>query len=66
MFERLGRLSKYTKQMNNNGIDLLVEAARDICTRKKYRKADGDITPEQFDKGAKTVLGMVENNAARR
>jgi len=35
---------------------------RDIVCNKKYRKADGELTPEQFDRQVKQVLDIVKRN----
>ena len=46
--------------MNIDGIRILAEVARDIVCNKKYRKADGELTPEQFDRQVKQVLDIVK------
>ena len=46
--------------MNIDGIRILAEVARDIVCNKKYRKADGELTP--FDRQVKQVLDIVKRN----
>ena len=51
--------------MNIDGIRILAEVARDIVCNKKYRKADGELTPEQFDRQVKQVLDIVKRNGVQ-
>ena len=46
MFRELGILYKFIKMMNDAGINMLIEAAKDIVSRKKFCK---DVVPEDSD-----------------
>ena len=65
MFKELGKLCKYIAVMNNAGMEMLVEAAKDITCNKNYRKADQELTPEQFDRQVETVLNMANRSYAK-
>ena len=54
---------KLIREIRRN-MSVLAEVARDIVCNKKYRKADGELTPEQFDRQVKQVLEIVKRNEA--
>lgn len=61
MFERLGQLSRYIKNMNNQGMDMLIEAARDINSNKKLSDgSEGTFAVDKFDRDVNRVLRMLE------
>lgn len=64
MFERLGQLSRYIKTMNNQGMDMLIEAARDINSNKKLSGgSEGTFAVDKFDRDINRVLRMLERGA---
>ena len=46
MFRELGILYKFIKMMNDAGINMLIEAAKDIVSNKKFCN---DVVPEDSD-----------------
>ena len=64
MFRELGILYKFIKMMNDAGINMLIEAAKDIVSNKKFCN---DVVPEdsgscelsELDKDFDKVLSMV-------
>lgn len=62
MLEKVKILCRYMMMLNADGMKILCEAARDISAHKKYRRADGKLTPEQFDRSVNVVLAMVKRN----
>ena len=62
MLKLIREIRRNMSVMNIDGIRILAEVARDIVCNKKYRKADGELTPEQFDRQVKQVLDIVKRN----
>lgn len=58
-------LQREMAAMNAEGVKLLINTAKAIAGREKYRKADNELTPRQFDRQVKKVLAMVERNYRR-
>ena len=64
MFRELGILYKFIKMMTDAGINMLIEAAKDIVSNKKFCN---DVVPEdsdscelsELDKDFDKVLSMV-------
>lgn len=65
MFEKIGKLMKAIAVLNAAGMDMLVNMANDVASHEKYRKADSELTPMQFDMQVKQVLDMVESGRLR-
>lgn len=45
--------------MNNEGLDKLINCAKDISSNKNLRKPDCKLTPAQFERQTNQVLSMV-------
>lgn len=64
MFRELGILYKFIKMMNDAGINMLIEAAKDIVSNKKFCN---DVVPKdsdscdlsELDKDFDKVLSMI-------
>lgn len=64
MIKELGELYHLIKAMNEAGFAMLVEAAKDIASHKRYRKESiEEVKKSQFDSDIDQVLAMVNCHA---
>ena len=58
MFREIGILYRFIKMMNDEGVNMLIEVAKDIVSRKKFCK---DAVPEETE-SSKTDLSELDED----
>ncbi|MCI8980596.1 MAG: hypothetical protein HFE51_09200 [Clostridia bacterium] len=59
MLRKITELCNCITVMNNEGLDKLINCAKDISSNKNLRKPDCKLTPAQFERQTNQVLSMV-------
>ena len=61
MLKQITELCRCIAVMNSEGLDKLINCAKDISSNKNFRKPDCKLTPAQVEKAA--TLGLISSNA---
>ncbi len=65
MLKQITELCRCIAVMNSEGLDKLINCAKDISSNKNFRKPDCKLTPAQFEKQTNQVLAMVNRGYLR-
>lgn len=61
MTEQLAELKQCITAMNNDGLNRLVNLAKDIVSNKNFKRSDCSLQNNRFDRQTHQVIAMVNN-----